>query len=154
VTTPRRALGPDERLLALALFAMVVLNFAGVVARYWLRISLPWIEEIEVGLFVWTVFLGAGLTVVRDLHLGFSALADQLPARAQAVVALAGRGLFFGFFTLLAWFGTRMVLNEVANDQRTPTLGWPEWLIGAAVPVGALLAAARILTAPGRRGAS
>lgn len=137
-------------MLAAGLFTMVVLNFAGVVARYWLQLSLPWIEEVEVGLFVWTVFLGAGLTVVRDVHLGFSSVVDQLPARARVAVALAGRALFFGFFALLAWFGARMVLNQLANDQRTPTLGWPEWLIGSAVPVGALLAAARILAAARR----
>jgi TRAP-type C4-dicarboxylate transport system permease small subunit len=40
----------------------------------WLHLSLSWIEEIQLGLFVWVVFLAAGLTITRNIHLGFSAL--------------------------------------------------------------------------------
>jgi TRAP-type C4-dicarboxylate transport system permease small subunit len=130
----------EERVLAVLLAGMVALNFAGILSRYWLHLSLPWIEEVQVGLFIWTVFLGAGLTIVRDIHLGFSALVDRLPSEAQRASLLAGRTVFLLFMALLVWFGSGMVLNEIANDQRTPTLGWPEWVIGAAVPVGAAIA--------------
>jgi TRAP-type C4-dicarboxylate transport system permease small subunit len=154
VAARRARLTPEEWLLAIGLVLMVALNFTGVVVRYWLQISLPWIEEVEVGLFVWTVFLGAGLTVTRNIHLGFSVLVDRLPGRGRAAAALAGRALFLAFFAVLAWFGARMVLGEAVNDQRTPTLGWPEWIIGAAVPVGALIAVGRILAERVRRGAA
>ena len=138
-------LTPEEWVIAGFLAIMVVLNFTGILARYWLHISLPWIEEVEVGLFVWTVLLGAGLTVVRDIHLGFSALVDRMPAWAQTAALVWGRGAFLLFFGLLTWFGISMVANEAANQQRTPTLAWPEWLIGGAIPVGAALAVFRII---------
>ena len=140
-----RQLGAEEYLLAILLIVMVALNFTGILSRYWLHISLPWIEEVEVGLFIWLVFLSAGLTVVRDIHLGFSAFVDRLPARVQKISQVSGRLAFLFLFALLAWFGSRMVINEVVNDQRTPTLGWPEWLIGAAVPIGAAVAIWRIV---------
>ena len=66
-----RPLSAEEYLLAIVLMVMVALNFTGILSRYWLHISLPWIEEVEVGLFIWLVFVAAGLTVVRDIHLGF-----------------------------------------------------------------------------------
>ena len=140
-----RQLGAEEYLLAILLIVMVVLNFTGILSRYWLHISLPWIEEVEVGLFIWLVFLAAGLTIVRDIHLGFSAFVDRLPARVQEISKVSGRLAFLFLFALLAWFGSRMVINEVVNDQRTPTLGWPEWMIGAAVPIGAAVAIWRIV---------
>ena len=140
-----RQLGAEEYLLAILLIVMVVLNFTGILSRYWLHISLPWIEEVEVALFIWLVFLAAGLTVVRDIHLGFSAFVDRLPTRMQEISQVSGRLAFLFLFALLAWFGSRMVINEVVNDQRTPTLGWPEWMIGAAVPIGAAVAIWRIV---------
>lgn len=140
-----RRLSPEDYLLALTLAVMVGLNFAGIVVRYWLHISLPWIEEVEVGLFVWLVFLGAGLTVTRDIHIGLQFLTDRFLPHRQEAVRRAGRASFAAFFLLIAWFGVRMVLNEIANDQRTPTLGWPEWLIGLAVPLGSTLAVVRIV---------
>ena len=135
----------EEYVLAVLLMLMVGLNFTGILCRYWLHLSLSWIEEIQLGLFVWVIFLAAGLTIVRNIHLGFSALVDRLSSRAQMAIQLAGRLFFLFFFALLAWFGSRMVLNEIISDQRTPALGWPEWMIGAAVPVGAAVAVARIV---------
>jgi TRAP-type C4-dicarboxylate transport system permease small subunit len=140
-----RRLSLEEYVLAVLLMLMVGLNFTGIVCRYWLHYSLSWIEEIQLGLFVWVVFLSAGLTIVRNIHLGFSAFVDRLPSRFQMGFQLAGRLFFLFFFALLAWFGSRMVLNEIISDQRTPALGWPEWMIGAAVPVGAAVAVVRIV---------
>lgn len=140
-----RRLSLEEYVLAILLMLMVALNFTGIVCRYWLHLSLSWIEEIQLGLFVWVVFLAAGLTIIRNIHLGFSALVDRLPSRLQMAFQVAGRLFFLFFFALLAWFGSRMVLNEIISDQRTPALGWPEWMIGAAVPVGAAVAVVRIV---------
>ncbi|RJQ62296.1 MAG: TRAP transporter small permease [Desulfobacteraceae bacterium] len=135
----------EEYLLAVLLIVMVALNFTGVLCRYWLHLSLPWIEEVEVGLFIWMIFVAAGLTVVRDIHLGFSALVDRMPACVKEISQVCGRLVFLFLFALLSWFGARMVMNEVASDQRTPTLGWPEWTIGAAVPLGAAIGIWRII---------
>ena len=140
-----RKLDVEEYLLAILLMVMVALNFTEILARYWLHLSIPWVEEVEVGLFIWVVFLAAGLTVVRDIHLGFSAIVDRLPARVQEISKVSGRLVFLFLFAILAWFGSRMVMNEIVNDQRTPTLGWPEWMIGAAVPIGAAVAIWRII---------
>ena len=140
-----RRLTLEEYVLAALFMLMVGLNFTGILCRYWLHLSLSWIEETQLGLFVWVIFLAAGLTIVRNIHLGFSALVDRLSSRAQMAIQLAGRLFFLFFFALLAWFGSRMVLNEIISDQRTPALGWPEWMIGAAVPVGAAVAVARIV---------
>ena len=151
---PTRRLGPEEYVLALFLGLMVLLNFAGILSRYWLHLSLPWIEEVEVALFVWTVFLGAGLTVVRDIHLGFGTLTERFPIRLQRAIGGAGRILFALFFAVLGWYGIRMIMGEVANNQRTPTLGWPEWLIGMAIPLGSVVALSRIVVSLARRKAS
>lgn len=140
-----RPLSADAWLLAIALVAMVILNFAGVVFRYLIHVSLPWIEEIETGLLVWLVFLGAGLTISRGLHIGFAPIVEALPGVARRVLWWLGRACFAALFMVLLWFGTNMVRSEISYGQTTATLGWPEAVIGVAVPVGAAVALIRIL---------
>jgi TRAP-type C4-dicarboxylate transport system permease small subunit len=64
----------------------------------------------------------------------------------QEISKVSGRLVFLFLFAILAWFGSRMVMNEIVSDQTTPTLGWPEWMIGAAVPIGAAVAIWRIIS--------
>jgi C4-dicarboxylate transporter, DctQ subunit len=139
----------DELLVAALLFVMVVLNFLGVVSRYWIHLSLPWLGELQEMLFVWMVFLGAGLTVTRRMHIGFAPLVERLPKRARAAIAPLGPIALTGFFVLLLWRGGSSVHSEITFNQRTPTLGWPEWVVAIALPVGALVALVRL----GRLGA-
>jgi TRAP-type C4-dicarboxylate transport system permease small subunit len=139
----------DEFLVAGLLFVMVLLNFLGVIARYWIHLSLPWLGELQEILFVWMVFLGAGLTITRRMHIGFAPLAERLPRRAPAAIAPLGPLAFIGFFVLLLWRGGTSVHSEITFNQRTPTLGWPEWVVAIALPVGALVALVRL----GRLGA-
>jgi TRAP-type C4-dicarboxylate transport system permease small subunit len=78
------------------------------------------------------------------MHIGFAPVVERLPARAQRALAPLGTIAFTGFFALLLWRGGAAVHSEITYDQRTPTLGWPEWVVAIALPVGALVALVRI----------
>jgi C4-dicarboxylate transporter DctQ subunit len=47
-----------------------------------------------------------------------------------------------GFFALMLWTGVRMVRQQLAMNETIATLGWPSWVVGAVVPVSALVALA------------
>jgi TRAP-type C4-dicarboxylate transport system permease small subunit len=71
-----------------------------------------------------------------------SLVADLLPPRTRAaldVVVLVGTS---AFFLATAWFGIVVVRLQVENDLTT-SLGYPAWVIGIAVPAGALLLVVR-----------
>ena len=135
----------EESTIGITLMGMAGLNLLAILSRKWLHLSLPWVEEIEVGLFVWTVFLSGGIAVVKGLHLGFSSLVEKLSERARSMLANLSRGLFAAWFAVFAYYGTLMVLNQVAHDQTSPTLGWPQWFFSMAVPVGGLLGLWRVI---------
>lgn len=59
-----------EAVAVLLVVAFTVLILADVVCRYWLHIAIPWVSELSVFLFQWTVFLGAVLALRRGLHFG------------------------------------------------------------------------------------
>jgi C4-dicarboxylate transporter DctQ subunit len=136
----------EEALLCLLLAVMVIITFVTVVTRYVFELPLSYVDQLVPNLFVWVTFLGASAAVRRRAHLGLSMIADVLPARARTaldVVVLAGTS---AFFLATAWYGLQVVRLQVEN-RLTTSLGYPAWLVGIAVPAGALLFVARALEA-------
>ncbi|HET7824344.1 MAG TPA: TRAP transporter small permease [Anaeromyxobacter sp.] len=132
----------EEWLLAALLAVMVAITFVTVVTRYVLDLPLSYVDQLVPNLFVWVTFLGASAAMKRRAHLGLSLVADLLPPRARAaldVVVLVGTS---AFFLSTAWFGVVVVQLQVQNDLTT-SLGYPAWVIGIAVPAGALLLVVR-----------
>jgi C4-dicarboxylate transporter, DctQ subunit len=134
--------GLEEALLAALLAVMVVITFVTVVTRYVFDLPLSYIDQLVPNLFVWVTFLGASAAMKRRAHLGLSVGVDLLPRRARAlleVLALAGTS---AFFLATAWFGVKVVRLQIENDLTT-SLGYPAWVVGIAVPAGAILLVVR-----------
>lgn len=136
----------EEGALCLLLAVMVVITFVTVVTRYVFDLPLSYIDQLVPNLFVWVTFLGASAAAKRRAHLGLSLVADALPARARAVLDVAVLGGTSAFFLATAWYGWKVVELQIQNDLTT-SLGYPAWLVGMAVPMGALLFVARAVEA-------
>ena len=78
-----------ELTLALAFILAVLLNFANVVGRYLLGISLLGSDEVQVFIMVAMTFLGAAVVTRRNLHLRMDVLVRFLPAPAQRLLRIA-----------------------------------------------------------------
>ena len=68
-----------ELTLALAFILAVLLNFANVVGRYLLGVSLLGADEVQVFIMVAMTFLGAAVVTRRNLHLRMDVLLQFLP---------------------------------------------------------------------------
>lgn len=136
----------EEALLCVLLGVMVAITFVTVVTRYVFEAPLSYVDQLVPNLFVWVTFLGASAAVRRRAHLGLSAIYDLFPARVRAaldVLILAGTG---AFFLVTAWTGWQVVRLQVENHLMN-TLGYPAWMVGLAVPAGALLFVVRSVEA-------
>jgi TRAP-type C4-dicarboxylate transport system permease small subunit len=124
---------------------VVVIAFSGLIAniaasvffRYVLNDSLVWAEELARYLFIWVVFLAAGLGVGRNIHIGLDILPGLLPPAWQQPLLVAiniGIGVFLVVLIVagaqFAAFGMR---------ASAMLLGVPMIYVYAAVPVGAAL---------------
>lgn len=127
----------EEWFLAISLGAMLILNFANVLSRYFLNLSMSFTEEITTNLFVWSCFVGAAAAAKRGAHLGLSLFTDMLSARNQRWVAVIVTAMSLTMFAVIIWTSLNMVQSQMASRQTTPALGLPEWTMGIAVPVGA-----------------
>ena len=136
----------EEGAICLLLFFMVTITFVTVVTRYVFAIPLSYIDQLVPNMFVWVTVLGASVAVKRRAHLGLSLLYDLAPAGTRAVldaVILLGCG---AFFLGTAWYGVKIVSMQIENKLMA-SLGYPSWVVGLAVPVGAFLFVVRAVEA-------
>ncbi len=136
----------EEGVLCVLLSGMVVITFVTVVTRYVFGLPISYVDQLVPNLFVWVTFLGASAAMKRRAHLGLSLVAESMPPRWRArldLVVLAGTS---AFFLATAWFGWEVVVMQVRNDLTT-SLGYPAWVVGIAVPAGALLLVVRAVEA-------
>lgn len=127
----------EEYIIGIGLLIMAVINFANVVSRYLLHASWAFTEEITTNLFVLTSLLGAAVAAKRGGHLGLSVFTDFIPKKYQKFVTLFSVICAVILFSMLLKHGVSMVQSQMRFGQTSPALGWPEWIFGMAVPIGA-----------------
>ncbi|MEO7135714.1 MAG: TRAP transporter small permease subunit [Vicinamibacterales bacterium] len=123
---------------ASCVIATLAVLLAAIVLRELFATALVWGNEVSIALFVWSVFIGAGLAFAENAHIRFSIAIEQLPLTGRRVVGLL---VSYGGLVLLAGFlASSVYVTWVYRDQRFTTLtasaAW-QW---AAVPFGSLLA--------------
>ena len=115
---------------------------AGIVAiqvffRYGLNHSLFWSEELARILLVWLTFFGATVAYFHKAHPGVDGLVRRLPARGRRMAALFSHLAALALFSVMVWYG--MQFAYFVRLQITPALGWPKWVVMAAVPGAGLV---------------
>ena len=77
-----------ETICALAMIAITIALFAGVVWRYVFVDPLTWTDEISRALFVWLSFIGAAVGVKRGIHSAVIIFEARMSPHWQRVAAL------------------------------------------------------------------
>lgn len=128
----------EKNVIGYGLLIMTVITFINVISRKFLHLSLSFTEEITTILFIVISLLGAAVAAKTGGHLGLSVFTDLLPKKAQKFISLITWfvSAFFSFY--LIKYGIAMVQSEYKFKVTTPSLGWPEWIFGLAIPLGGL----------------
>ncbi|PSL40340.1 TRAP-type C4-dicarboxylate transport system permease small subunit [Planomicrobium soli] len=135
----------EEVILFVALLIMTIITFANIVARNIASLSLSFTEEITINLFVLLTFVGTAAGVRRYAHLGFTLVFDHVKDGLKKALILFSALMGLLLFGVLLWYGIQMVLFQMDMGQKTPALGWPQWVLSSALPLGALLCVIRIV---------
>lgn len=126
----------EEYLVAISLFIMTIIAFANVLSRKVFHASWSFTEEITANLFILSSLIGASIAARRGNHLGLSVFTDKISKENQKYISLITSIAATIFCLVLIKEGLAVTLVEKANNQRTPALGWPEWIFGSFVPIG------------------
>jgi TRAP-type C4-dicarboxylate transport system permease small subunit len=125
-----------EMVLALGFIAAVLLNFANVVGRYLLGVSLLGSDEVQVFIMVGMTFLGAAVVARRNLHLRMDVLLRFLPAPVLVLLRVIEQVLLItlaGFVLAQSYF----YASQMWRIGRTSDMaGIPMWIPHATVAMG------------------
>ena len=132
---------PDRVLdaIAAALLALAAaVALLQVFYRYALDNALPWPEELAQLVFVWAIFIAAGVATGRRGHIAIEVFSRVLGPRGRRAHRLFVDAASVATGTVLLIEGIRLVNR---TTYVTPGLGLPMQVLHAAVPVGGLLIA-------------
>ncbi len=142
-----------EGLVIVAFLVFVAITFGQVVLRYGFGRPLTWAEEVSRYLFVWVVFVGAGVAARHSGHIALDFLVMRFPPRVRRVVAMMMGVLSLAMLLLVfVWYG--WVLTQVSLRQESPATGLPVGYATLAIPVGGLLTALNTIRAVRERPAN
>ena len=135
-----------EHALGVVFITFTVLSFGQVVARYVFGHPITWTEEICRYLFVWVVFVGAGVAERSRGHITLDFLTTRLPPNVRRRLDMVNGILCVGMVLLLfVWYGWS--LTVVSMRQQSPFGGPPVGFAALAIPVGGLLMILNIIRA-------
>ncbi len=123
------------------LAASVAINFANIIGRYFLSVSLSWAEEAMLFLMIGCVFLGAGPVGWAGRHIRMDVVVSLLPRRARKAFDIFSDLVTIATCLALAIFAWPVMTMLTELDQRSQSANIPLVIPQAALPLGLLLMA-------------
>lgn len=124
-------------LIFLCIAGFVSIAFAQVVCRYLLNDSLTWSEEMCRYLFVWMVFLGAGIGILHRRHVMIDIVPNLIPQKGKKYYNAAIDILIIVFTCYLIWHGYDFMLRGMR--QNSPAMQIPMGYVFSGVVVGGVV---------------
>lgn len=88
---------------------IVIMN---VFTRYCLNFTFFWAEEIAVGCFIWTIFLGTAAAYREKALIGVEAIVNFLPKRIREIVELFTSILLLALMSIMFYFSFTYVASS------------------------------------------
>lgn len=127
----------------LNLAVVFVVTFAQVIQRYVFNMSIPWATDIIRICFIYSVFGGMCVGVIKKLHLNIDVVAKLVPRKVSKILSLLSNIMIIFFLSIVLCYSIPFILSNM--DQYTPYLSFPMsyvyivFPVTASVMIGALL---------------
>ncbi len=132
----RRFTKAVDWVMATLMAFLLVAVMCQVFARYALRFSFAWSEELPVLVFVWLAYLGGVGALSQGKHLSVFFIREALPVKIQRVLICFGDILILGFLVFILVVGWQ--LSAGMGYLRFSALPLSRFWFFLAVPVGSL----------------
>lgn len=126
----------DLILAGIALLVLIAITFGGVIMRRMFNNPFIWLEEVQIGCFIWITFFGAGAVCRNGGHVAIDILVDMFPRWLQKIVQVfiyAVTILIVGYVGLK---GIVLVQQLMNSGKTTPILDIPYPFFYGAMPIG------------------
>jgi C4-dicarboxylate transporter, DctQ subunit len=131
----------------LAILALVLCTYNVVVRYFHPAWTLEMIDEVQVYVIVWAVFLALGAVTISDRHVKSDLFVSFFPPPLRHAVEVFVDLLGLGFGVLLIWYGGLAAYQSWSyGDVSTTSLRFPLWIYVSALPAGGLTLAIGYVT--------
>ncbi|WP_297597316.1 TRAP transporter small permease [uncultured Cetobacterium sp.] len=110
----------------------VILVIVNVFLRYFLGIQYSWVEEVSVGCFIWTVYLGATAGYRKKGLIGVDVLTKILPLKGRRVLRVITNTLLLILTSAMFYLSYRYTLG---SDKITSALEVSYVYINSSLPI-------------------
>jgi TRAP-type C4-dicarboxylate transport system permease small subunit len=124
---------------AAALLAIVVLNAANIVLRYFFRTPLSWAEEAMLYLMIFGVYVGAVSVAWQQAHIRIDAVIDFAPPARRKVLQIVSTLVSAAVLVPVVFASFRVVNLLFEFEQRSDALHLPMWIAQSVIPISLLL---------------
>ena len=133
----------EEFFMIPLIFAMSIIIFVQVIARYVFQNSLTWSEELARYLFVWLVYFSVSFTARRQKHIRIDAAISLYPKKLRPYIDILSEVIVLAFSIFIAVTGVTVFHKIAWSGQMSPAIGIPMQFVYAAPMVGMALTAIR-----------
>lgn len=114
-----KALATFEKILkyicCVLLWAITVVVFAQVIARYVFKSAFSWTDEFAIYGMVWMVMLGASINSFRGTHARIDFFISWLPNKARFVVEILDQLICAGVMSAVIYYSNALVAKNAHN---------------------------------------
>jgi C4-dicarboxylate transporter DctQ subunit len=135
----------EENIIAIFLPSTCILIVLATFGRYTGFYSLYWSEELVRYIYIWLAFLGISLGVKSDAHFRVSLLVNVLPQTLRKIVQVLAVIVVITFLGLMVYHGAILIQKQIYMEQISPMIGIPMFIPYAAICVGCLTMAIRVV---------
>ncbi|MEE2656867.1 MAG: TRAP transporter small permease [Candidatus Latescibacterota bacterium] len=118
----------EEGVLVAIVALLLLLSFSQILLRNIFGVTLLWADAAVKHIVLWASFIGALIATRTGRHIRIDALLRFLPPSVRASVERLSDLIASLVCALLAWHGTRFVLDERSMDLGDAFLGLPRWI--------------------------
>lgn len=135
----------EEVMLVFLMGYFVFVVVAQVIARFVLQVPAAWTEETGRYAFIWLTFIGASYATKKGMHIRMDVIESYLGPKAAGRMKLLSMLIFLAFLLIMSGIGLSVCQTLLVKPQKSPVLGLPMLAVYAAMPVGMILSAIRML---------
>ncbi len=129
----------DLTVASISMLVLFILTIIGVVYRYVLNNPLVWLEEVQILLVVWTVFLGGSAAFRTGSHMSMEFVYEKFSLKGQKVLNII---ITLLTSVVLAFFGynaIKLIMLYTSSNRMTNILRISPIFMYGIVPVASAL---------------
>lgn len=127
----------ENLMLLFGMLSTTFILFANVIMRYFFKSGIVWSNEYANYAIIWIVIGGCGAAVRTDAHMKITAIPDSIKnEKVKALFDLFVCICSAVFSAVLLYYGSKLAMSMIANNQKSAAMEIPLWTIYLSFPVG------------------